>query len=317
MEIANQPELVSILIPVYNSPDLFLSLDSVLYQNYPNIEIIMIDDASYCFEKKKVENYIRNNNRGNITYFCIECNEKNLGIVKTMNIATQKARGRYLFSLAGDDCFYDDCVISDWVLEFQKTGAKVITAKRQNYDEYLQTKGEIFPTKLQAWYLKKLNSNELFRKIATENFILGSCTARDAKVVAEYGYFDERYRMIDDLPFLLKFLRHGERIHFFDRCVIKYRGGGISSICVWNESYIIESDFLFKNEVLPFVDDSNYFIKRYEEWKKRKRWLYEYKQEIRQKKVIERFCSILKYRAKMPGYTVRRIFEKYIMERIL
>ena len=41
--------LASVLIPSYNSPDLKLTIQSVLEQDYSNIEIILIDDCSSEF----------------------------------------------------------------------------------------------------------------------------------------------------------------------------------------------------------------------------------------------------------------------------
>ena len=38
--------LASVLIPSYNSPDLKRAVQSVLDQDYPKIEIILIDDCS-------------------------------------------------------------------------------------------------------------------------------------------------------------------------------------------------------------------------------------------------------------------------------
>ena len=47
--------LASVLIPSYNSPDLKGAVQSVLDQDYPKIEIILIDDCSSSFDEIKIK----------------------------------------------------------------------------------------------------------------------------------------------------------------------------------------------------------------------------------------------------------------------
>lgn len=315
----NTEALASVLIPSYNSPDLTKTIQSVLEQDYARIEIILIDDCSVTFSSKDIEDYINKNKASNIVNCIISRNDSNLGTVKTMNRAFKYAKGEYIFSLAGDDCFYDRQVISDWVNEFEKSKAQLITAKRANYDFNMLQANGTSPTKLQIHQLKKLDSYALFEKIAVENFVLGCCTARKREVLEEFGYLDESYRMIDDHPFVLKYLREGKSIHFFDRCVIKYRGGGVSSLENCNLKYIEESDMIFSKEVMPFANNPKKILKKYEAWKRHRRLLNNYlikKSKYKHNKLMLLILNIL-VRAKMPLYTLKRITEKFIIERIL
>src|SRR5258708_37209981 len=67
-----RPGLVSIVVVAYNNwPDLELAIDSALYQSYPNIEVIVIDNSSTDATSQAVPNrfgarvrYIRQPNRG-------------------------------------------------------------------------------------------------------------------------------------------------------------------------------------------------------------------------------------------------------------
>ena len=50
---------VSIIIPVYNSAEYLREcIDSVLCQNYKNIELILVNDGSTDSSKKIIDNYI-------------------------------------------------------------------------------------------------------------------------------------------------------------------------------------------------------------------------------------------------------------------
>jgi len=137
--------------------------------------------------------------------------------------------------------------------------------------------------------------------------------------VKEFGYFDESYRMIDDHPFVLKYLREGNHIHFFDRCVIKYRGGGVSSAENCNLKYMEESDMIFANEVTPFAKNPKKILKQYMAWKRHRRLLNNYlieKSRYENNRIMIIILQIM-VRMKMPLYTMKRIVEKFVIERIL
>ena len=186
--------------------------------------------------------------------------------------------------------------------ELEKSKAEVITAKRADYDSEMSEEKGTAPTVLQIHMIKTLSPEALFEKIAVENFVLGCCTARKKTVLKEFGYFDESYRMIDDHPFVLKYLREGNHIHFFDRCVIKYRGGGVSSA-----------------EVTPFAKNPKKILKQYMAWKRHRRLLNNYlieRSRYENNRIMPIILQIM-VRIKMPLYTMKRIVEKFVIERIL
>ena len=56
-------EKVSIIIPTFNSQKYILkAVESVLYQTYPNIELIIVDDGSTEETNHLLMPYIKNNN---------------------------------------------------------------------------------------------------------------------------------------------------------------------------------------------------------------------------------------------------------------
>jgi glycosyltransferase involved in cell wall biosynthesis len=63
MKLDTTENLVSVIIPNYNhSQFLEQRIDSVLYQTYQSIEIIILDDASLDDSKSIIEKYRGNNN---------------------------------------------------------------------------------------------------------------------------------------------------------------------------------------------------------------------------------------------------------------
>lgn len=265
--------LISVVIPSYKSPDLFATLDSLLEQDYPHIQPVLVDDGTPCFCAEEVQSYLQSRSRGNLEQIKVLVNPENRGTVYTMNRAVSECEGVYIFNLACDDELYDKAVLSDWVAAFQKTGAQVMTAYRAVYDGLLQNQLSTEPTAEQVRSLRSKTPEQLFEELAKTNYIFGSCTARTAESFQKYGLYDEHYRLIEDHPTVLKLLRLGEPIVFFDRPVVKCRTGGSSSAENYNEAYASDVDRILTREVLPYTRYPGAMKRAYYQWKREQRIL--------------------------------------------
>ena len=56
------------------------------------------------------------------------------------------------------------------------------------------------------------------------------------------GMFDEKYRLLEDLPFFYKCLRNNKRVYFSEKMGIRYTIGGISTNNK-KTNIILENDF--------------------------------------------------------------------------
>jgi glycosyltransferase involved in cell wall biosynthesis len=91
--------LVSIGMPVFNSAKtLHRSLESLLAQDYPNLEIIISDNCSTDETAQICKTYSQKDNR-----IKLNINAINQGLTKNFEIVAQKASGQYFFWAAGDD----------------------------------------------------------------------------------------------------------------------------------------------------------------------------------------------------------------------
>jgi glycosyltransferase involved in cell wall biosynthesis len=92
--------LISVLIPSYNHKAYIEQcIDSVFAQNFKELEVIVIDDASTDGSQNKLEQLAK------IHPLHLMLNEKNRGQAVTLNEALQIARGEYFCVLASDDLF--------------------------------------------------------------------------------------------------------------------------------------------------------------------------------------------------------------------
>lgn len=265
--------LISVLIPTYNSPDLWGTLQSLIQQDYPRIQPVLVDDGSKDFDLVKTEQFLKNQNRGNLEQITVLQNPENRGTVYTMNRALSHCKGEYIFNLAGDDRFADEKVLGDWVEAFVVTGAQVMTGYRSVWDEKLQHCFGTEPTEQQVRDLQSKSPQELFEDLAKANYVFGSATARTAESFRKYGIYDENYRLIEDHPAILKLLRMEEPIVFFDRTVVKCRVGGASSAQNYNEAYARDVDRILTHEVLPYTRHPKVMERAYAQWKREQRIL--------------------------------------------
>ena len=91
--------LVSVGIPVYNGERYIAeALDSVLAQDYPDLEIVISDNASTDQTRAICKKYARNDSR--IRY---RRNQQNLGASANFKQAAKLAQGEYFTWLAADD----------------------------------------------------------------------------------------------------------------------------------------------------------------------------------------------------------------------
>lgn len=97
-EIHPSKPLVSIIVPSYNGGAyLREALDSLLAQSYPNIEILLLDDASTDDTPAIAVEYA-----DRITYIR---QSTNLGIYDNVNIGIQRARGSLIATYHADDIY--------------------------------------------------------------------------------------------------------------------------------------------------------------------------------------------------------------------
>lgn len=131
MEGFEYKPLISIIIPVYNTPERFLfeCLDSVVDQYYENIEICIADDCSSNPQIRKIiESYRKRDYRIKVAY-----REKNGHISECSNTALSLATGEYCVLVDHDDRISRDCVF-ELVKALNKEKADLIYSDEDKLD---------------------------------------------------------------------------------------------------------------------------------------------------------------------------------------
>lgn len=91
-------ENITIIIPIYNLEDyLDNCLNSIKKQTYTNFEVLLIDDGSTDKSKQICKFYVKKDSRFKYFY------QHNAGVSKARNLGLQKARGKFVTFVDGDD----------------------------------------------------------------------------------------------------------------------------------------------------------------------------------------------------------------------
>src|SRR5690349_16338543 len=96
-----EPELVSVVIPCYNQAH-FLgeTIESVLSQSYPRVEVIVVDDGSTDNAREVAASY------DGVEYV----HQENSGVATARNVGLKLCRGEFIVFLDGDDRLLRDAL---------------------------------------------------------------------------------------------------------------------------------------------------------------------------------------------------------------
>ena len=90
---------ISVIIPIYNVEKYLAEcLESVMYQDMRNVELICVNDGSEDRSLDILKTYARKDSR------IIIINQKNQGVSCARNLGIDRAKGEFVLFLDGDDC---------------------------------------------------------------------------------------------------------------------------------------------------------------------------------------------------------------------
>lgn len=93
---------ISVLLSVYNGEKyLKEAINSILNQTFKNFEFIIIDDGSTDRTKDILQEF-------NDSRICLITNEKNIGLVNSLNLGLSLCKGKYIARMDADDIAYPE-----------------------------------------------------------------------------------------------------------------------------------------------------------------------------------------------------------------
>ena len=190
--------LVSVIIPTYNRPDLVKkALTSITQQTYPNIEVIVVNDAG-----QDVGEIVRTfADRLKIVY---QNNRQNQGAGGARNTGMSLARGQYIAFLDDDDIYYPAHL--QILIESLAANLDVIGV----YSDAVQV------NILMEGSEKKVISRQVVFSVdysldilLVQNFIPNLCLVIRSSILSKTGGFDVQLKALEDWEWLLRLAQHG------------------------------------------------------------------------------------------------------------
>ncbi len=223
--------LVSIVVPSYNQAHyLPTALDSVMFQEYPNIELIICNHGSTDNTSEVIRDFLESVESEEVSYLermsqngsrdfirnreprypksrrikVIE-SEENIGGTASYNEGFRVAEGEFCMYLVGDDYFLPHA-ISSMVEQFEREPElDVVYADTFIVDDA----GRI---------LQRLCKPEYsFKKCLAEWFHLGVCRLYRRSLHERCGYYDTGFRNANDYDMFLRFAMAGAQFKHLER----------------------------------------------------------------------------------------------------
>ena len=195
-------KLVSVIIPVYNM-DSFVqeALDSVLASDYPNFEVIVVDDGSTDNSNAILREYERKNSR--IHLF----SQPNRGVSSARNKALEEAKGDYILPVDADNIILPHFITSAVEAIEANPSVKVVVPRI-----------EYFGKKSGEWILPDYSLSLLARKNIIDN-----CALYRRMDALEFGGYCTEVPTREDWDFWISMLKNGGEVFFLDSIGFKYR----------------------------------------------------------------------------------------------
>lgn len=204
---------VSIITTCYNRVNTIRgAIESVLSQDYPDIEYIVVDGASQDGSVEIMKEY-----KGRIAKFI---SEPDRGMYEAVNKGIRLSTGDVIGLLHSDDFFYDNHVISHVVDQMEKTGA-----------DFLYGNG---------LFVNSNNTNKVVRnwiggkyrlwKVRHGWLPLHPTCYICRETIEKRGLYNETYKIAADSDFLLRYLLDGNiTVTYLNEYIVKMRMGGLST----------------------------------------------------------------------------------------
>lgn len=288
-------DIVSIIIPVYNSEKyLKQCIDSVIKQDYHDIELICVDDGSNDSSARIIYDYCQFDNR--INY--IKKPHTNAG--DSRNLGLSIAKGKYIIFLDSDDILEAGIIKSCYAVA-ERDKSDIVVFKYCLYDDshkrtLTKTYG-IHTKKRKCFRIEDVAHNKFsFTNVAVWNKFYRM------SFLQETGTRFKSYKCLNDMYFSIISLSSASRISLCHQVGVNYR---------INVEGSLSTDVVYLSQrFLPVLQDINEHLLNTDKWEIVKTDLATF-EHLQLEEFVKRFKKIDETRSEQFNKTIEPFMNKY------
>ena len=204
--------LVSVAIITYNQKEYLREcIESILEQDYDNIEIVVSDDCSTDGTQEMLKEY----DRKYPNKFVLKLSDKNQGITQNSNLAHFACSGKYIAWMGGDDLMLTEKIRKQ--VEYMEKNPEC-TICYHNLDVFQSETNET----LYFFNEKRKNEGDVYASIKYGTFN-GACSTMVRKDKTPKDGFNELIPVASDWLYWVETLHNGGTINYIDEILGRYR----------------------------------------------------------------------------------------------
>ena len=217
--------LVSVVVLSYNSSSTIIeTLDSVKKQTYSNIELIITDDGSSDTSIDICKEWLHLNGKFFSQYNLVTV-KANTGLPANCNRALYASKGEWIKFIAADDTLKKECIEININFISQNSEVEILQTNADMYIDVFEEANykSTLPVNFKEFFdIKEGNKQYAFLK----NVGYALCTPAmfiKTSIIKKVGGFDERFRLMEDLPLWLNLTKTGVRFYHHPVSTVNYR----------------------------------------------------------------------------------------------
>ena len=284
IQLKNQPSalpLISIIIPVYNAAKfLDQTITSCLKQDYPHLEIILINDGSTDDSKNICEKYQKasvTTPSSSILFF----DRPHQGVSATRNFGLDHFSGEYFSFLDADDLLADNFISTLYALAkennldyitsgYQRFVGNIPTSETQNPASTKSSKEEPRKpksTKSSRESLRIYDKSDFYKQLLNLNSGYNFCHMKLFKKSLRHIHFDESLSVAEDALYNFKILNELNSFGATSAPLYLYRIHQNSTVRTFSKDYVEKyrkslqkiGNYLQENQSNLYQKYQNYF----------------------------------------------------------
>ncbi len=204
--------LISVILATYNGAN-FISeaIDSVLNQDYKNIELIIIDDASTDSTSQILEKYVKRDKR--IRLFR---NETNLKLVGSLNRGISLSKGDYIARIDDDDIWCNREKLSK---QFEKLYNNPKLGIIGTFGNFIDENGKLTGNAIKH----AIDAQSVRQWFWFKNQLIHTSLLAKKEAIINAGWYDQRWLYVEDFDLWLRILANWYDIENIAELMINYR----------------------------------------------------------------------------------------------